>query len=87
MSDATPISMVVILLVLSVFIIIANIVTVFVFWIHRHKLKRTFLIVFNLTVADLFYQSSCAPKLAKSIRLNIARDLVKQLTGQRTASK
>ena len=54
MSDATPISIVVVLLVLSVFITIANTFTVFVFWIHRHKLKRTFLIVFNLTVADLF---------------------------------
>ena len=54
MSDATPISIVVVLLVLSVFIIIANTFTVFVFWIHRHKLKPTFLIVFNLTVADLF---------------------------------
>ena len=54
MSDVTPISIVVVLLVLSVFIIIANTFTVFVFWIHRHKLKRTFLIVFNLTVADLF---------------------------------
>ncbi|XP_073237848.1 lysophosphatidic acid receptor 1-B-like [Porites lutea] len=54
MSDATPISIVVVLLVLSVFIIIANTFTVFVFWIHRHKLKRTFLTVFNLTVADLF---------------------------------
>ena len=53
MSDATPMSIVVVLLVLSVFIIIANTFTVFVFWIHRHKLKRTFLIVFNLTVADL----------------------------------
>ena len=53
MSDATPISIVVVLLVLSVFIIIANTFTVFVFWIHRYKLKRTFLIVFNLTVADL----------------------------------
>ena len=39
MSDATPISIVVVLLVLSVFIIIANTFTVFVFWIHRYKLK------------------------------------------------
>ena len=54
MSDATPMSIVVVLLVLPVFIIIANTFTVFVFWIHRHKLKRTFFIVFNLTVADLF---------------------------------
>ena len=42
MSDVTPISIVVVLLVLSVF------------WIHRYKLKRTFLIVLNLTVADFF---------------------------------
>ena len=33
------------------------------------------------------YQSSCAPKLAESMRLNIVRDVVKQLTGERTASK
>ena len=33
------------------------------------------------------YQFSCAPKLAKSMRFNIVRDLVKQLTGQRTACK
>ena len=54
MSDATPISIMVFLLVQSVFIIVANTFTVFVFWIHRHNLKRTFLVVFNLTVADLF---------------------------------
>lgn len=39
-------------LVLSVFIFTANAFTVLIFWIPRHKLKRTFLIVFNLNVAD-----------------------------------
>ena len=53
MSDATTIAILIILLVLSGFIIIANTFTVFVFWIHRIKLKRTFLLVINLTVADL----------------------------------
>ena len=53
MSDARTIAILIILLVLSAFIIIANTFTVFVFWIHRIKLKRTFLLVINLTVADL----------------------------------
>ena len=53
MSDATTIAILIILLVLSGFIIIANTFTVFVFWIHRIKLKRTFLLVINLIVADL----------------------------------
>ena len=53
MSDVTMIAILIILLILSGFIIIANTFTVFVFWIHRIKLKRTFLLVINLTVADL----------------------------------
>ena len=53
MSDVTTIAILIILLILSGFIIIANTFTVFVFWIHRIKLKRTFLLVINLTVADL----------------------------------
>ena len=53
MSDTVTTAILSLTLVLSVFIFTANAFTVFVFWIHRHKLKRTFLIVFNLTVADL----------------------------------
>ena len=37
---------------LSVVIAVANTFTVIVFWIHRNKLKRTFFLVINLTVAD-----------------------------------
>ena len=42
-----------ILIFLSVVILIASAFTVLVFWIHRHKLKRTFFLVINLTIADL----------------------------------
>ena len=38
----------------SIIIIVGNILTVFVFWKNRNGLKRTFLLVINLTVADLF---------------------------------
>ena len=41
-----------IFILLSVFIVVANTFTVIVFWIHRNKLKRTFFLVINLTVAD-----------------------------------
>ena len=38
----------------SIIIIVGNIFTVFVFWKNRNGLKRTFLLVINLAVADLF---------------------------------
>ena len=38
----------------SLIIIGGNIFTIFVFWKHRTSLKRTFLLVINLAVADLF---------------------------------
>ena len=38
----------------SLIIIIGNAFTIFVFWKHRSTLKRTFLLVINLAVADLF---------------------------------
>ena len=38
----------------STIIIVGNIFTVFVFWKNRNGLKRTFLLVINLAVADLF---------------------------------
>ena len=53
MSEATTIAILIILLLLSGFTIIVNTFTEFVFWIHRIKVKRTFLLVINLTVADL----------------------------------
>ena len=38
----------------SLIIIVGNIFAIFVFWKHRTSLKRTFLLVINLAVADLF---------------------------------
>ena len=37
----------------SLIIIVGNIFTIFVFWKHRNKLKRTSLLLINLAVADL----------------------------------
>ena len=53
MSDISDTVFLGILIFLSVVILVANTFTVFVFWIHRNKLKRTFLLLINLTVADL----------------------------------
>ena len=54
MSDTTDLVFLSILIVLTIVILIANMFTIFVFWIHRKKLKRTFLLVINLAFADLF---------------------------------
>ena len=53
MSDTSEIVFLCILIFLSVVILMANAFTVLVFWIHRHKLKMTFFLVINLTLADL----------------------------------
>ena len=37
----------------SVFIIVGNIFTIFVFWKHRNRLKRTSFLLINLAVTDL----------------------------------
>ena len=37
----------------SLIIIVGNIFTIFVFWKHRNKLKRTYLLLINLAIADL----------------------------------
>ena len=37
----------------SLVIIVGNIFTIFVFWKHRNRLKRTSLLLINLAVADL----------------------------------
>jgi len=54
MSDSTNVVFLCILSFLTVLILIANTYTAFVFWFHRKKLKRTFLLVINLAFADLF---------------------------------
>ena len=38
----------------SVVVCIGNSLTIYVFWIHRNKLKRTSFLLINLAVADLF---------------------------------
>jgi len=38
----------------SLIIIVRNIITIFVFWKHRNRLKRTCFLLINLAVADLF---------------------------------
>ena len=37
----------------SIIIIVGNIITIFVFWKHRNRLKRTSFLLINLAVADL----------------------------------
>ena len=38
----------------SLIVCIGNSLTIYVFWTHRNKLKRTSLLLINLAVADLF---------------------------------
>ena len=38
----------------SLIVFAANFLTIAVFWIHRNKLRRTYLLLINLAVADLF---------------------------------
>ena len=38
----------------SLIVCIGNSLTIYVFWIHRNKLKRTSLLLINLAVADVF---------------------------------
>ena len=52
--STTAIVLVVILTIEVTMIIIGNVFTIFVFWTQRLRFKRTFLLVINLAVADLF---------------------------------
>ena len=54
MADSTDVVFLCILSFAPVLILIANTYTVFAFWIHRKKLKRTFLLVINLAFTDIF---------------------------------
>ena len=49
----TAIVRVVILALEVIIIVMGNVFTIFVFWIQRRRLKRTFLLLINLAVADL----------------------------------
>ena len=53
MATSTYISLVVIYSVQAIIIIAGNTFTIFVFWTQRSRLKRTYLLLINLAVADL----------------------------------
>ena len=52
--STTEIALVVIVTTEATVIVMGNVFTVFVFWTQRLHLKRTFLLLINLAVADLF---------------------------------
>ena len=54
MDNAAIIAVLFAAIVESFFIIVGNIFTTCVFWKHRNKLKRTFFLLINLAVADVF---------------------------------
>ena len=51
--DTASIAVLILLAFLSIIVCISNAFTVFVFWVHHSKLKRTSFLVINLAVADL----------------------------------
>lgn len=51
--DTASIAVLILLAFLSIIVRISNAFTVFVFWVHQSKLKRTSFLVINLAVADL----------------------------------
>ena len=53
MTDAATVGVAYVTLVESLIIIAGNVFTIFMFWKHRNKLKRTSLLLINLAVADL----------------------------------
>ena len=53
MSETVTIAALCVSTVQSLIIFLGNTFTVFVFWIHRNKLKRTYFLLINLAVADL----------------------------------
>ena len=52
--STTAILLVVIVTIEAIIIVMGNAFTIFVFWTQRLRLKRTFLLLINLAVADLF---------------------------------
>ena len=52
--STTAIVLIVIVTLEVIIILVGNVFTIFVFWTQRLRLKRTFLLLLNLAVADLF---------------------------------
>ena len=60
----------------GVCIFTGNFITVFVFWIHRYKLKRTSFLLINLAVADLLAGLTQAAMAAKPAPQFISADIL-----------
>ena len=53
MSDTTAVLLLCIILIKSLLIIVGNLFTMFVFWKHRNRLKRTSFLLINLALVDV----------------------------------
>jgi len=75
--STTAIVLVVIASIEVTIIVVGNVFTIFVFWTQRLRLKRTFLLVINLAVADLFVGIGEALVLAASAISNGGNEIFK----------
>ena len=64
--STTAIVFVVIVTIEVIIILMGNVFTIFVFWTQRLRLKRTFLLLINLALADFFVGLGEALVLATS---------------------
>ena len=75
--STTTIVLVVIVAIEVTIIVMGNAFTIFVFWTHRLRLKRTFLLLINLAVADLFVGLGETLGLAINAILNGGNEILK----------
>ena len=75
--STTTIVLVVILAIEVTIIVMGNVLTIFVFWTQRLRLKRTFLLLINLAVADLFVGLGETLVLAINAILNGGNEILK----------
>ena len=74
--STTAIVLVVIVTIEVAVIVVGNLFTIFAFWTQRHRLKRAFLLVINLAVADLFVGLGVALVLAASVISNGGNEIL-----------
>ena len=74
--STTAIVLVVIVTIEVAIIVVGNLFTIFAFWTQRLRLKRTFLLVINLAVADLFVGLGVALVLAASVISNGGNEIL-----------
>ena len=75
--STTAIVLVVIVTIEVTIIVMGNALTIFVFWTQRLRLKRTFLLLINLALADLFVGLGEALVLATNAILNGGNEILK----------